>query len=243
MSDMPLPHRPARNMGAAHEVTRETSIYVYEAPVRIWHWVNALLIVVLCATGYLIGAPPPSLAPGDTGHMWFGYIRFAHFAAGQMLAVGFLFRILWAFVGNHHARQLFVLPVWSGRFWREVWHEAKWYAFLEREPKKYEGHNPLAQLAMFTMFTGGMAAMILTGLALYAEGQGQHTWWWSAFGWVHGLVGDSMTLHTVHRLGMWVLVVFAIVHIYAAIREDIMSRQSLISTMISGRRMFKDDRP
>ena len=27
---------------------------------------------------------------------------------------------------------------------------------------------------------------------------------------------------------------------YAAIREDIMSRQSLISTMISGWRMFKD---
>jgi Ni/Fe-hydrogenase 1 B-type cytochrome subunit len=27
-----------------------------------------------------------------------------------------------------------------------------------------------------------------------------------------------------------------------AIREDIMSRQSLISTMVSGWRMFKDDR-
>jgi len=31
-------------------------------------------------------------------------------------------------------------------------------------------------------------------------------------------------------------------HVYAALREDIMSRQSLISTMISGERMFKDDR-
>ena len=29
-------------------------------------------------------------------------------------------------------------------------------------------------------------------------------------------------------------------HVYVAIREDIMSRQSLISTMISGYRMFKD---
>jgi Ni/Fe-hydrogenase 1 B-type cytochrome subunit len=32
------------------------------------------------------------------------------------------------------------------------------------------------------------------------------------------------------------------IHIYAAVREDIMSRQSLISTMVSGWRYFKDDR-
>ena len=32
------------------------------------------------------------------------------------------------------------------------------------------------------------------------------------------------------------------IHMYVAIREDIMSRQSLVSTMISGWRFFKDDR-
>jgi hypothetical protein len=37
-----------------------------------------------------------------------------------------------------------------------------------------------------------------------------------------------------HQLGMWAIVVFMIIHIYAAIREDIMSRQSMVSTMISG---------
>jgi Ni/Fe-hydrogenase 1 B-type cytochrome subunit len=31
--------------------------------------------------------------------------------------------------------------------------------------------------------------------------------------------------------------------VYAALREDIMSRQSLVSTMLSGWRMFKDDKP
>ena len=39
------------------------------------------------------------------------------------------------------------------------------------------------------------------------------------------------------------MVLFMMTHIYVAIREDIMSRQSLISTMISGWRMFKDNRP
>ena len=49
-----------------------------------------------------------------------------------------------------------------------------------------------------------------------------------------------MQVHNLHRLGMWIMMTFAAIHIYAAIREDIMSRQSLISTMISGWRMFKD---
>jgi Ni/Fe-hydrogenase 1 B-type cytochrome subunit len=31
------------------------------------------------------------------------------------------------------------------------------------------------------------------------------------------------------------------IHVYVAIREDIMSRQSIISSMISGWRNFKDD--
>jgi len=65
-----------------------------------------------------------------------GYIRFAHFASGYILAVGFLFRIYWAFMGNHHARQLFLPPFWRSAFWDGVWHEIKWYAFMAKEPRK-----------------------------------------------------------------------------------------------------------
>lgn len=43
-------------------------------------------------------------------------------------------------------------------------------------------------------------------------------------------------------VGMRRILIFMIVHIDVAIREDIMSRQSVVSTMISGR-PFKDDRP
>ena len=39
---------------------------------------------------------------------------------------------------------------------------------------------------------------------------------------------------------MWAMVVFVIAHIYAAVREDIMGRQSIVSTMVSGYRTFKD---
>ncbi len=224
--------------------SRQTSIYVYETPVRIWHWINALAITVLCITGYFIGSPPPSMQIAEATHQFvFGYIRFAHFAAGMILTVFFIGRIYWAFVGNHHAKQLFYIPFWRGEFWKEVWFEIKWYLFIAKEPKKYVGHNPLAQLAMFCFITLGMTFMIVTGMALYAEGAGQGSFYDKLFGWVIPLVGgNSHVLHTYHHLGMWWIIVFMIIHIYVAIREDIMSRQSIVSTMISGHRTFKDDR-
>lgn len=224
-------------------IQKRTSVYVYEAPVRLWHWTNALCIMVLIVTGYFIGSPPPSMQIGEATHQFvFGYIRFAHFAAAMILTVGFFGRIYWAFVGNHHARQLFYVPIHRKRYWQELWFELKWYAFIEKEPKKYVGHNPLAQLAMFFFMTIGITFMIVTGWALYAEGAGRGSFPDSVAGWVLGLVGNSMFLHTLHHLGMWFIVIFMIIHIYAAIREDIMSRQSMVSTMISGHRTFKDDR-
>jgi Ni/Fe-hydrogenase 1 B-type cytochrome subunit len=223
---------------------RQTSVYVYEAPVRIWHWINALAISVLCVTGYLIASPLPSMQIGEaTDQFVFGYIRFAHFAAAMVLTVGFLGRAYWAIFGNHHARQLFTLPLLRRHWWSEVWFEIRWYLFLEKKPKKYVGHNPLAQLAMFMFITLGVSFMIVTGFALYGEGLGAGSWADRLFGWVIPLAGGSQTVHSLHHLGMWWIVIFIIVHIYVAVREDIMSRQSIVSTMISGHRTFKDDDP
>ncbi|HIB28037.1 MAG TPA: Ni/Fe-hydrogenase, b-type cytochrome subunit [Candidatus Thioglobus sp.] len=217
--------------------------YVYEAPLRLWHWVNAAAILVLAVTGYLIGSPLPSLSGEASDHYLMGYIRFFHFVAAYVFAVGLIGRIYWAFVGNSHAKQLFLPPLLSKTWWAEIWHEMKWYAFLVKTPKKYVGHNPLASLAMFTMFVTGSIFMIFTGFALYAEGQGMDSWWYDAFaGWLIPLFGQSQDVHTWHHIGMWFLITFIMIHIYAAIREDIMSRQSLVSTMINGWRTWKDDR-
>ena len=225
------------------KVRKQTAVYVYEAPLRLWHWVTALCIVVLGVSGYLIGVPLPAMPGEASDHYLMGYLRFAHFAAGYVLAIGFVGRIYWACVGNHHARELFLVPVHRKAWWGELWHEVRWYLFLERTPKKYIGHNPLGQLAMFGVFVLGALFMIVTGFALYGEGAGQGSWAARWFGWVIPLFGQSLDVHNWHRLGMWYIVVFVMLHIYLAVREDIMSRQSLISTMVGGWRMFKDDRP
>lgn len=219
------------------------AVYVYEAPVRVWHWVNALSITLLAITGYLVANPLPTMPGEASDHFLMGYIRFVHFAAAYIFAVGFLGRIYWAMVGNEYARQLFKLPLHRWRFWKELLHEVRWYAFLEKEPKKYVGHNPLAHLFMVAIITVGGSVMLLTGFALYAEQTGLGSWQDSLFGWLIPLVGQSQDVRLWHHWGMWVIVVFVMLHVYVAIREDIVSRQSLISTMISGWRTFKDDRP
>lgn len=223
-------------------IQKVQAVYVYEAPLRLWHWVNALSITVLALTGYFIGSPLPTQPGEASANFLMGYIRFAHFTAAYVFAIGFLARIYWAFAGNHHARQLFTLPIFNPQWWQEAWFEARWYLFLEKEPKKYIGHNPLAQLFMFVFVTCGSLFMLFTGFALYAEGAGRGSWYDHLFGWVIPLFGQSQDVHTWHHLGMWWILTFVIIHVYVAIREDIMSRQSIVSTMISGYRMFKDDR-
>ncbi|MEW8506428.1 MAG: Ni/Fe-hydrogenase, b-type cytochrome subunit [Candidatus Thiodiazotropha sp.] len=222
---------------------KRSAVYVYEAPVRLWHWVNALSITVLAITGYFIANPLPTMPGEASDHFLMGYMRFAHFAAAYIFTVGFIGRIYWAFVGNEHAKELFRLPFYRLSFWKELLHEVRWYAFMEKEPKKYVGHNPLAHLTMVVIITVGGIAMVLTGFSLYAEQTGLGSWQDQLFGWLIPLVGQSQDVRLWHHWGMWIIVVFVIIHVYVAIREDIVSRQSLISTMVSGWRMFKDDRP
>jgi len=222
---------------------QEEAVYVYEVPVRLWHWINVFAILALCITGYFIGSPLPSVSGEAYDHYLMGYIRYIHFVSAYVVIIGFLARIYWAFVGNRHARQIFMPKLWRLDWWGEVWYEMKWYAMVVKEPKKYEGHNPLAALVMYFAFTWGITFMIFTGLALYGEGTGPDSWqydWFSS--WIIPLFGQSQDVHTWHHIGMWVIICFVIVHVYAAIREDIMSRQSIVSSMMSGWRMFKDDK-
>ncbi|MFT2093428.1 Ni/Fe-hydrogenase, b-type cytochrome subunit [Acidiphilium sp.] len=219
-------------------------VYVYELPVRIWHWVMALSIVILSITGFLIADPLWPLQVGQPSqHFLMGDIRTIHFITGDVFAVAMLVRIYWAIVGNRYAREIFAPAVWRRSWRREFARTIRWYLFLERETSKEIGHNPLAQLAMFAMFTLGVLFQIVTGFALFGEGTGHGTWAFALFtSWVMPLFGNSQAVHTWHHLAMWYLILFAMVHVYMSVREDIMSRQTMISTIINGWRFFKDDR-
>jgi Ni/Fe-hydrogenase 1 B-type cytochrome subunit len=78
-----------------------------------------------------------------------GYIRFAHFAAGYVLAVGLLGRLLGAGGQPPCARAVHAAAHPRRLLARGAGHAEAWYAFLRPRPNQYVGHNPLARLAMF----------------------------------------------------------------------------------------------
>jgi Ni/Fe-hydrogenase 1 B-type cytochrome subunit len=216
-------------------------VYVYEAPVRIWHWVTMVCIMVLAVTGYFIGAPPPAIGGEATFSFLFGWIRTVHFVSAMILIVAFLVRVYWVFAGNHHARMIFLPPLWSPALYRGLVSDIRDYLFVGKTEARWVGHNPLALMAMFFMFVLGTVVLILTGLGLYAQAYGWGSGWMNAFGWVTTVLGTPQTVRTVHRLAMWYMLLFAVVHMYMVFRQDIMSRATIISTMVNGIRMWKDE--
>jgi Ni/Fe-hydrogenase 1 B-type cytochrome subunit len=218
-------------------------VYVFEAPVRLWHWLHTLSFLVLAATGYLIANPLPSVGGEASDHFLMGNIRLIHFISGYVFAIGFAVRIYWALVGNRYAREIFYLPLGRKDWWQNLLYELRFYLFLTREQRKTLGHNPLAQTAMFFLNTLMTLFLIITGFALYGEGLGSGSWADIGFGWITPMLGGSEATHNWHNMAMWIMLTFVVIHIYMAVRADIVGRASSVSTIINGWRLFKDDQP
>src|ERR1035441_2714564 len=76
--------------------------YVWQAPVRLSHWINAFAVGTLFLTGLYIANP--ALAPNGeaANHFVMGRVREIHFVSGYALLFGFLLRIYCFYFGNNY---------------------------------------------------------------------------------------------------------------------------------------------
>ena len=141
-------------------------VYVWELPVRIFHWVNATAIVALCVTGYIIGNPPAiQHATPPEANYWFGWVRFIHFAAAFVFILNFIVRLYWAFAGNSFARWNNYLPL-TRKQWRSIFDTTKVDVLLLSPKPVYDiGHNSLAAFTYFGVFVLFIIQTV-TGLAM-----------------------------------------------------------------------------
>lgn len=227
-------------MHMANIPTAENPLYVFELPIRLWHWSMVLAIMVLVPTGYIIGKPWHSLDGDPTFLFYMGFTQMAHYIAAFVLIIGFIVRIGFALMGNSISRQIFIIPVWSIAWWQDLVSDIRWYLFLDKEPKAHMGHNPLAQLGMFYCCIMLMF-MILTGLGMYAQSTGSKIFQplYAILNFVYYTGGNGIDLHNWHRLGMHLLMAFVFIHIYMVIREEIMGKTSLVTTMFNGFRYLR----
>jgi Ni/Fe-hydrogenase 1 B-type cytochrome subunit len=215
-------------------------VYVWELPVRFYHWANAAAVAVLIVTGFLIGNPPPTQTGAEaySGYL-FGTIRFLHFVAAFIFFFNFLFRIYWGFVGNRFARwDNFILLRRSQ--WREVWNVIKIDILqIVKDPLESVGHNALAGLTYFFSFLAFLFQAI-TGFGMYSAMS--KSWLPQMFAWVVPMMGGDFAVRQWHHMMMWFFILFGIVHTYMVFYHDYVEGRGIVSSMIGGWK-FIESRP
>ena len=210
------------------------SLYVWELPVRITHWVIFLSIVVLTFTGYYL-YDPFIIARGNRVFLM-GTMRFVHEVAGFVFIAAFLVRAYWFFMGNKWARWRQFLPI-GRRRWNEFWSQLGYYLFLRRKPPFVIGHNPLAG-ATYTVIYFLILVEILTGLALYNHILGSK-WLGFFIDWLPWLISIRY-LRAIHFFIMLALWAFFIHHVYSAVLIGLEERSGLVGSIFSGYKFFPE---
>ena len=214
-------------------------VYVWEAPVRIFHWLNAAAILVLAITGFMIGYPVTLwMAAEPSQQYWFGWIRFTHFAAGYIFFFNAVFRLYWAFVGNEYARWSSYVPYRKDQF-QNLWETIKVDIVQIRQHGKISvGHNYLAAFTYFGLFFL-ILFQVITGFGLYAAMS--DAWLPSLFSWIVPLMGTDQEVRMWHHIAMWAFVVFSIIHVYLVFYHDYVEGRGTTSSIIGGWKFERDD--
>lgn len=217
--------------------------YIWELPIRIFHWANALSILVLCVTGYLIAFPPGLISKEEAANQfWFGNIRLIHFMAAYIMVAVLVLRIYFAFKGNKYANWRVFFP-FSKSGLRQMWHTIKYDIFLQKE-KEYDfnnisvGHNTIAAVSYLIMFILALL-MIFTGFGLYAP---TSTWFLpKLFAWVPTFLGGDANARFLHHFTMWGFVLFMAIHVYLVFFHDWLESRGESSSMISGYKFVRSE--
>lgn len=214
-------------------------VYVWEIPVRLFHWLNALCIVVLISTGFMIANPLAIIDAMEATHSFgFGYIRLIHFIAGFVFFVNLIFRLYWSFAGNRFAKwNNFVLL--KKEQWQELFEVIKVdILMLKTKPVESIGHNAVAATTYFVLFLiSGL--QVITGFALYAKmSQAAFP---QLFTWIIPLLGGEFIVRDIHHCITWVFILFMLVHVYLVLYHDYIERRGETSAMIGGWKFVKED--
>jgi cytochrome b len=182
-------------------------IRIWDLPTRLFHW-----LLVLAVIGSFV-----SVKLGGNAMIWHG--RFGYF----VLALIF-FRLIWGFVGTHHAR--FVHFIRSPN------------AVLTylKNPAQTPGHSPI----------GAISVMVLIGLFLAQALAGLFASDDIAFdGPLAKYVASAWVelLTSFHRWNEWVLLALVGVHISAILYYKYVKKINLISAMITGDKEWAETAP
>lgn len=231
--------RPQTRTPATTPEPRYRWVYLWHWPIRAMHWLAAASIVVLIVTGLYIGKPYFMTSGEASSHYLMGNVRLTHFIAAGVLVATAIVRIYWLFAGKRFERLSALFPI-RARDWVNLWRMIKKYLMIhpEREPH-YLGHNPLQQFS-YTFIYLVAAVQVITGFTLFGQAN-PGGFFYSVFEWVPPLLGGLQIVRFVHHVMTWVFVIFVPLHVYLALRSDVMDREGTMSSIFSGGRFVRAD--
>jgi len=215
-------------------VTTIRRVYVWELPVRLYHWVNALCVLALVATGIIIGRPLSIPTQGQEASFgyYFGWVRFVHFATAFVFFFNFLGRIYWGFAGNQYARWDQFLPMTPALLRKQAKEvvEVLKVDILQATvpPMDSIGHNALAGWTYYVSFLAFLFQSV-TGFGMYAAMS--HAWLPQQFAWIVPFMGGDFAVRQWHHMMMWFFIIFSMAHVYLVFYHDYVEGRGVISSM------------
>lgn len=224
-------HPPEGLVNPAVKGTR-VRVYVWDLVVRNTHWVIALAMAILIATGLYIAHPFGISGGTPSPHFRMGWVRVIHFYAAIFFTLSVLVRIIWFFASpSLYARWKQFIPVQRYRR-RELLNSLKFYSFIRRRPPDVIGHNPLAGLSYLSVFVLYLV-MITSGLAMYAADALPGAYM-KSFQFLIPIYGGLQTARFIHHLVMWVLILFVTLHVYANALTSALEENGEVDSIFSG---------
>jgi Ni/Fe-hydrogenase 1 B-type cytochrome subunit len=212
-------------------------VYVWELPVRLTHWILFFSILILSATGYYISHPFISVPGPAKDHFVMGTVRTIHLYTAIVFTLAVLVRIYWFFAGNQYARLTEFIPM-TLRRWRSLWRTFLYYSFIRHDPDEYPGHNALAAGSYAFVFMV-YVVLIATGLALYTVVDSASSPY-QVFKFLVPLFGGLQMARLVHHISMWIVLIFAVVHIYFVLLSSIIEHIGTFDSIFSGYKFMPD---
>lgn len=212
---------------------------------RVWHWVNAVAVLILLGSGLGISNAHPRLYWGRYGAnfdpAWATLPRFPswltipanynlaisrrwHLLFALVLGFGLLAYMIGGLVTRHFQRDLRI----RGRELRPaaLWADLKHHlAFRFHDPRDPRAYNLFQKLSYALILFVALPLAILTGIAL-SPGMN------AAWPWVLEILGGRQSARSIHFITASVLALFTIVHLVLVI---LAGAGNEVRSMITGR--------
>ncbi|WP_440979041.1 cytochrome b/b6 domain-containing protein [Sphingomonas pseudosanguinis] len=212
---------------------------------RVWHWVNAVAVLILLGSGLGISNAHPRLYWGRYGAnfdpAWATLPRFPswltipanynlaisrrwHLLFALVLGFGLLAYMIGGLVTRHFQRDLRI----RGRELRPaaLWADLKQHlAFRFHNPRDPRAYNLFQKLSYVLVLFVALPLAILTGIAL-SPGMN------AAWPWVLEILGGRQSARSIHFITASVLALFTIVHLVLVI---LAGAGNEVRSMITGR--------